>query len=80
MPAYRSMVSIRFSPHPAINYDQAKDASSKEMYSRLFKFLIQKGIYWPPAELETFFISGAHTEKDLGNLRGALEAFFKSGK
>lgn len=80
MPNYKSMVSIRFSQKRVLNYNDTLTASSKATYSRLFHFLLQKGIYWPPAELETFFVSGAHKEKDLTKLSGALKEFFKRRK
>ncbi len=76
MPNYKSMVSIRFSQKAVLNYDDTLKASSKDAYSRLFHYLLQKGIYWPPAELETFFVSGAHTQKDLNDLFQALKEFF----
>lgn len=73
---YQSMMSIRFAKCPVNNYAQALKASSKELYGRLFRRLLKSKIYWPPAELETFFISGAHSRNDLNCLLEALKRSF----
>jgi len=62
---YKSMMNIRFRKQEVLNYKDAQDASGGELYKKLFLYLLKRGIYWPPAELETFFVSGAHTKKDL---------------
>ncbi|MFA5060323.1 MAG: glutamate-1-semialdehyde 2,1-aminomutase [Candidatus Omnitrophota bacterium] len=73
---YGSMLSIRFGRNGAENYSDAQNKSSSKLYRQLFRELLQAGIYWPPAELETFFISGAHTSKNLNDLLGAIKIFF----
>ena len=65
---YKSMISIRFRSQPVYNYVDAKNASSKKIYAKLFHHLLRQGIYWPPAELESFFVSTKHTVKDLNHL------------
>jgi len=65
---YKSMISVRFCPGPVYNYVDAQNASSKKIYAELFHHLLRQGIYWPPAELETFFVSFKHTAKDLNHL------------
>jgi glutamate-1-semialdehyde 2,1-aminomutase len=77
---YGSMLSMRFRNQPVVNYTDAKAASSKEIYSRLFHYLLNKGIYWPPADLEALFISTRHTPKDLNVLQDALKEFFISSR
>ena len=75
--SYKSMQSIRFRKEPVFNYDDALNAAGQEKYSALFQHLLKEGIYWPPADLESFFISSAHTRKDLDKLDKALKMFFK---
>jgi glutamate-1-semialdehyde 2,1-aminomutase len=65
---YKSMLSIRFRLEPVYNYVDAKNASSNKIYAKLFHCLLRQGIYWPPAELESFFVSTKHTAKDLNCL------------
>ncbi len=75
---YKSMLSIRFSTKSVKNYDDARACASDEIYSKLFWHLLKNGIYWPPADLEAFFISGMHSKKDLSDLSSAIKEFFTS--
>ena len=77
---YKSMLSLHFCSQPVGNYTQAKAASDKALYSQLFHYLLNKGIYWPPADLEAFFLSTCHKHKDLNVLQKALKDFFISGR
>ncbi len=74
--SYKSMMSLRFRKEPVLNYKDAGQASGGERYSALFHHLLKAGIYWPPADLEAFFVSGAHREKDLKLLFDQLQLFF----
>lgn len=73
---YKSMISLRFRKEPVRNYTDAQAASSQALYSGLFHFLLGCGVYWPPADLEAFFVSGAHGRKDLEYLSGQIVKFF----
>ncbi|MDE2027722.1 MAG: glutamate-1-semialdehyde 2,1-aminomutase [Candidatus Omnitrophica bacterium] len=73
---YRSMISIRFSENPVSNYLEARKASSDELYAKLFYHLLRRGIYLPPADLESFFVSSAHSIKEIDALCKALKDFF----
>jgi len=74
---YKSMMSIRFRKESVLNYQDAGDAAGGEAYQRLFHHLLQDGIYWPPADLESYFVSGVHTQNDLDHLTQSLSKFFK---
>jgi len=73
---YKSMISIRFRREPVYNYADAQNASSAKIYAKLFHHLLKNGIYLPPADLETFFVSTQHTTKDLSHLSGQIVKFF----
>jgi len=73
---YKSMVSIRLCREPVNNYAQAQAAANDGLYGKLFHHLLDNGIYWPPANLETFFISTKHTSKDFRQLIHSLKTFF----
>ncbi len=75
--SYKSMLSLRFRKEAVLNYADAQKASNPELYSKLFWYLLKKGIYLPPADLETFFISGFHTAKDLQILNEYIKKFFQ---
>ena len=65
---YKSMNSIRFRQEPVYNYLDAQNASSNKIYAKLFHHLLRHGIYMPPADLESFFVSAKHTAKNLSHL------------
>jgi len=73
---YKSMMSIRFRKEPVCNYVDALEAAGGEQYSALFRHLLSCDIYWPPADLEAFFVSCMHTKKDLNYLAEELKNFF----
>lgn len=73
---YKSMMSIRFREKAVYNYSEALEASGGKVYGRLFSHLLDSRIYWPPADLESFFVSGMHTKKDLDALAAAVKKFF----
>ncbi len=73
---YKSMISIRFRKEPVYNYVDAQNASSNKIYAELFHHLLRQGIYWPPADLESFFVSTKHTAKDLSHLSDQITKFF----
>lgn len=75
---YKSMLSMRFRRDEVYNYIDAKAASSDEKYGKLFHFLLDKGVYWPPADLEAFFVSTQHRLTDLNYLQESLKLFFTS--
>lgn len=74
---YYSMMSLRFRKQPVYNYQDAQDAQGHEQYQKLFHFLLDRGIYLPPADLEAFFVSTVHSKKDLTELANGIKAFFK---
>ena len=77
---YKSMMSLRFRQEEVCDYSQARAASSSIIYPKLFHDLLRNGIYWPPADLEAFFISTTHTQKDLDTLKNHVLGFFQSYK
>ena len=74
---YHSMISLRFSKETVLNYMDAQKSSDGKLYSKLFWYLLKQGIYLPPADLETFFISGFHTSEDLHILSEKIKYFFQ---
>ena len=76
--SYKGMLSLRFRKEEVLDYSAAQAASSKIKYPKLFHYLLQNGIYWPPADLEAFFISSKHTQKDLDFLKNKLIEFFQT--
>ena len=70
------MSTTRFRKAPVKNYADALEAAGSDRYESLFCHLINSGIYLPPADLESFFVSCMHTKKDLGQLANELKNYF----
>ena len=65
-----SMLTVFFTKEMVTDYETAKQANT-ELFSRFFQQMLANGIYWPPSQFETAFVSAAHTEKDI---RATIEA------
>ena len=77
---YHSMISIRFRKEPVLDYAQAQLSAQDNIYAQLFHYLLKKGVYWPPANLETFFVSSKHTTKGLDSITDHIKRFFTNDK
>ena len=42
--------------------------------------MLQRGVYLPPAQFETAFLSTAHTERDIDRAVAAARAAFKEAR
>ena len=71
-----SMFKIFFSPsgNPVRNYSDALTCD-KNRYMRLFHKMLSSGVFLPPSQFETNFISLAHTEEDIET---TIEAYKES--
>jgi glutamate-1-semialdehyde 2,1-aminomutase len=59
-----SMITFFFTNEPVTNYESAKTSDTKK-FGRFFHALLERGIYWPPAQFEAAFVSAAHTTEDI---------------
>ena len=77
--SYNSMLSLRFRREEVCNYTDAQAASGGpgQRYAGVFHHLLQTGIYFPPADLETAFVCGGHTRQDLEKLAKELKNHLK---
>jgi glutamate-1-semialdehyde 2,1-aminomutase len=70
-----SMFTVFFNPSPVTDFLTAKN-SDTERYSKFFHAMLKKGVYFPPSQFETCFVSMAHTVTDIrATVRAAKEAF-----
>ncbi len=72
VPSIASMFQIFFSPQPVIDYACAKlsDLGKFQLY---FRELLKQGIFIPPSQFETCFLSIAHTQEDLKSTINAFD-------
>ena len=59
-----SMLTAFFCPSAVTDYASAKAADTAR-YGRFFHGLLDRGVYFPPAQFEAAFVSTAHTEADI---------------
>ena len=68
-----SMFQLFLTAKPVRSYEDALACDAKAFH-RLFLALLDEGVYLPPSQFETCFLSTAHTAKDVD---ATLEAFAK---
>lgn len=59
-----SMFTVFFTETPVRDFASAKTSDTK-MYGRFFHALLERGIYFPPAQFEAAMLSAAHSKLDL---------------
>lgn len=70
-----SMFSIFFNSKRVKNFDDAKN-SDQEKFKKWFIEMLERGIYLPPSQFETLFVSTAHTDEDILKTLDAAGATF----
>jgi glutamate-1-semialdehyde 2,1-aminomutase len=70
-----SMVTVFFAERPVFDADSAR-AASKARYAAFFHALLEGGVYFPPSQFESAFLSTAHSAADVdATLAAAGPAF-----
>ena len=62
--AFGSLLTPFFTDRPVHDYRSATSANAGH-YARFFRGMIARGIYPPPSQFEAWFLSAAHTVKDV---------------
>lgn len=62
--AFGSLVTPFFTTKQVRDYASATSANT-ELYARFFRGMLGRGIYPPPSQFEAWFLSAAHTRKDV---------------
>jgi glutamate-1-semialdehyde 2,1-aminomutase len=70
------MLTVFFAEGPIRDYQTAKTSDTKR-FAQFFIEMMNQGIYLPPSQFEAWFISLAHTQKDLDRTLEACEEAFK---
>jgi len=71
--AIGSLLTPFFTDRPVRDYASATSADT-ERYARFFRGLITRGVYPPPSQFEAWFLSAAHTAKDVDQTIAAARA------
>ena len=73
--AFGSVLTPFFTTRPVRDYQSALTANTGQ-YAAFFRAMLDRGIYLPPSQFEAWFLSGAHTERDVNNtIKAARGAF-----
>jgi glutamate-1-semialdehyde 2,1-aminomutase len=71
-----SVLTPFFTSTPVRNY-QSSTRSDTTKYGTFFRAMLARGIYPPPSQFEAWFLSGAHTKRDIDRTIKAARAAMK---
>ena len=74
--AVGSLLTPFFTDRPVRNYATATTARP-DQYGKFFRGMLARGVYPPPSQFEAWFLSGAHTTKDVDRTIAAARAAMK---
>lgn len=72
-----SMFQIFFTDQPVLDYEAAK-RSDKARFMRYQRELMKRGVFVPPSQFETCFISTAHTDEDVTKTLEAMDSAIRA--
>ena len=71
--AFGSLLTPFFTDRPVRDYASAVSANT-ESYATFFRGMLARGVYLPPSQFEAWFLSAAHTAKDVDKTIAAAKA------
>ena len=71
--AFGSLVTPFFTTTPVRDYDSALRANT-DAYATFFQGMLARGVYPPPSQFEAWFLSAAHTDRDVARTLTAARA------
>ncbi|HEY2905219.1 MAG TPA: glutamate-1-semialdehyde 2,1-aminomutase, partial [Vicinamibacterales bacterium] len=75
--AFGSVLTPFFTDRPVHDFASATSADT-DRYARFFRGMITRGIYPPPSQFEAWFLSAAHTPRDIDKTIAAARAALKN--
>ncbi len=78
--AFGSLLTPFFTDRPVRDFRSATSADTAA-YGRFFRAMLARGVYLPPSQFEAWFLSAAHTARDIDRtLAAAKEAFMETAQ
>jgi glutamate-1-semialdehyde 2,1-aminomutase len=77
--AFGSLLTPFFTDQPVRDFQSATRADT-DRYGRFFRGLIARGVYPPPSQFEAWFLSAAHTARDVDETIAAAREAMKELK
>jgi glutamate-1-semialdehyde 2,1-aminomutase len=74
--AFGSVVTPFFTDAPVRDYDSALRANTAA-YATFFNAMLARGVYPPPSQFEAWFLSAAHTDRDIAKTIAAARSSMK---
>ena len=71
------MISVFITDEKVVDFDSAAK-SDTTLFGKLWRALLEEGVYWPPSQFEAAFPSTMHSDKEIDATAKAFEAAFKS--
>jgi glutamate-1-semialdehyde 2,1-aminomutase len=71
-----SMFTFFFTSLEVTDYETAQ-SSDRARFGEFFRWLLARGIYFPPSQFEAAFLSAAHTQADLQHTEAAIREFLE---
>jgi glutamate-1-semialdehyde 2,1-aminomutase len=75
--AFGSLVTPFFTETPVRSYATAVKADTAA-YGRFFRAMLKRGIYPPPSQFEAWFLSAAHSDRDIAATVDAAQAAMRT--
>lgn len=75
----KGALTVYFTNEKVENYEQAENTDG-EMFAAFFKLMLEQGVNLAPSKYEAWFITIAHTEKDIEDTLKAVDESFKQLK
>ncbi len=70
------MIGVFFTDKEIVDFASTQ-TSNTELFAKVWRALIQKGVYWPPSQFEAAFVSVVHTKRDIDETLTAIEEAIK---
>lgn len=71
----KGALAVYFTDQPVYDYDTAQ-AADGERFARFFQLMLDEGICLAPSKYEAWFVTTAHTEKDIQDTIAAVDRSF----
>ncbi|MEQ1899060.1 MAG: hypothetical protein ABL971_16970 [Vicinamibacterales bacterium] len=75
-PAAPDTVTPFFTASPVRDYESALTADTRA-YATFFNGMLKRGIYGPPSQFEAWFLSAAHSDRQVSQTIAAAKAAMK---
>lgn len=77
LPCVGTMFSCFFTEEPVTDWESASKCDSKR-FAKVFHGLLERGVYLPPSQFESCFLSTSHKERQITQTIEGFEAVFRS--